>query len=201
MKKNQNIAQKWKFPKILKKMNLVHDFKPCFQDLRQGQICQAPPSFLLYAQSRQVSRLMIDITVPDLEGEDQVLSIKEISKANSISWDSSASRFYWVDSQKHKIYSMQEEGERRVSLLDGQITARSISIYSVGDLIFWTGYNKPEICYSHLTMDGKGNGKKCFPAQENVVPDRIAIHQQSGTILFSNNCTVQVIITRLTSTF
>ena len=163
------------------------------KDLIQGQICQAPKNFLLYAQSRQVSRLMLEIINHDnfeeIGGADQVLSIHGISKAKAISWDTFSRRFYWVDSQKHKIYSMEEEGDKRVALLDGKISARDIAIYVIGELIFWTSYESAEICYTHLTPDGKGRDKTCLRSQPNVVPDRIAIHQQSGTIIYSNNCT------------
>ena len=70
---------------------------------------------------------------------------------------------------------------------DGTASARDIAIYDVGDLIFWTSFKTTEICYSKLVNSGDGEEPRCFGVK-NVVPDRLAIHQESGTLIFSNYC-------------
>lgn len=75
-----------------------------------------------------------------------------------------------------------------LNLRDGSASARDIAIYDVGDLIFWTSFKTNQICYSKLTNSGAGEEPRCFGV-ENVTPDRLAIHQESGTLIYSNNCT------------
>ena len=137
------------------------------------------------------------------EGAEQVLSIHQIQNARAISWHSNNTnnnRFYWIDYDKHKIYSMEEEGSRRQALLPDtrQVPtfARDFAIYDVGDLIFWTSQDiqsEARICFAHLTADGVGRDPACFPPEPDVTPDKIVIDQASGRIIFSNDCTVKVI--------
>ncbi|CAG5094585.1 Oidioi.mRNA.OKI2018_I69.XSR.g13685.t1.cds [Oikopleura dioica] len=174
----------------------------------QYDICKAPKEFLIFAQEREISRVLLKHAS---DTTDQIIPIHGIGKTFSMAWDTYAGkgRFYWVDSDKdNQIFSSRGVGDAPVLFLPKERSyAKNIAIHELSGMIFWTLASRDDrneeatICYAFLTEDGEGKGGKCLDEWtrsehrsmmsniwNNIRPDLIVIHQLTGTIIFTNDC-------------
>ncbi|CBY35804.1 unnamed protein product [Oikopleura dioica] len=172
--------------------------------------CRAPKEFLIFAQEREISRVLSKHVE---EATDQIIPVHGIGKTFSIAWDTYAhkGRLYWVDSDKeNQIFSSRGVGDPPELFLPKERSfAKNIAIHEISGMIFWTLAARDEqhgdatICYAFLTDDGRGKRGKCLDewtrfgnsrslmtnnSWKNIRPDLIAIHQLTGTIIFTNDC-------------